>query len=82
VRVQGCGATLVLMSEQTPDDASQQGDTGAYDPAQDPDSDPEQLQPRVGGEASGTSNGDPDADPDMLNPRDGAEAGAPDTDAG
>lgn len=53
------------MSEQTPDSGA------AYDPATDPDSDPEALNPREGGEATGPSTGDPDADPDMLNPRGG-----------
>ena len=51
------------MSEQTPS-------TEPYDPAEDPDSDPENLEPRTGSQASGgPSTGDPDADPDMLNPR-------------
>lgn len=51
------------MSEQTPS-------TEPYDPADDPDADPEMLTPRTGAEASGgPDEGDPDADPDMLNPR-------------
>lgn len=54
------------MSEQTP--AAE-----PYDPAEDPDADPEMLEPRTGEEAQpGASEGDPDADPDMLNPRGGA----------
>ena len=64
------------MSENTPDQTGQQSSGDGYDPEQDPDSDPEMLQPRTGAEASGTVEGNPDADPDMLNPRDGAEAGA------
>jgi hypothetical protein len=57
------------MSEQTPSEKP-------YDPAEDPDADPENLEPRTGDRATGgASEGDPDADPDMLNPRDGAEAG-------
>ncbi|WP_250445143.1 hypothetical protein [Actinotalea sp. C106] len=44
-------------------------DGPAYDPAQDPDADPENLTPRSGAAASGEpTDGDPDADPDMLNP--------------
>ncbi|WP_155377515.1 hypothetical protein [Cellulomonas sp. JZ18] len=47
-------------------------ETTGYDPAQDPDSDPESLNPRTGAQASGAASaesGDPDADPDNLNPR-------------
>lgn len=52
------------MSEKTPSEQP-------YDPAKDPDADPENLQPRTGSKAAGgPSEGDPDADPDMLNPRD------------
>lgn len=51
------------MSEQTPSERP-------YDPAEDPDADPENLTPRTGTEAQGEpGDGDPDADPDMLNPR-------------
>lgn len=50
------------MSETTPSERP-------YDPAEDPDADPENLEPRTGSEASGTPDGDPDADPGMLNPR-------------
>jgi hypothetical protein len=48
-----------------------------YDPAEDPDTDPEMLNPRTGTQASGgDEGGDPDADPDNLNPRtDGADGG-------
>lgn len=58
------------MSEQT----SGSPDPTAYDPAQDPDADPENLQPREGERASGEQSttdagDDPDADPAMLNPR-------------
>lgn len=59
------------MSEHTPQDG-----TTAYDPATDPDSDPESMNPREGGQATGgTAAGtDPDSDPDMLNPRTGGSA--------
>lgn len=44
-----------------------------YDPDQDPDTDPEQLNPRTGEAAAGGAPDDPDADTDadpaMLNPR-------------
>jgi hypothetical protein len=51
------------MSENTPS-------TEPYDPAEDPDADPENLSPREGDQAKASpSEGDPDADPDMLNPR-------------
>lgn len=41
-----------------------------YDPAEDPDADPESLNPRTGAQAAGgVTDGDPDADPDNLNPR-------------
>ncbi|HYQ76339.1 hypothetical protein [Cellulomonas sp.] len=55
------------------DDTTQNG----YDPAEDPDTDPEMLNPRTGTQASGgDEGGDPDADPDNLNPRtDGADGG-------
>jgi hypothetical protein len=56
------------------DDTTQNG----YDPAQDPDSDPEMLNPRTGTQAAGGDEGDPDTDaePDNLNPRaDGADGG-------
>ncbi|MFC8923014.1 hypothetical protein [Cellulosimicrobium sp. NPDC057127] len=56
-------------------ESSQQND--GYDPSQDPDADPANLNPREGAEAqgSGTSNdADPDADPANLNPRTGGEA--------
>lgn len=46
--------------------------TQGYDPAEDPDTDPEMLNPRTGSQAAGGSTGDgtdPDADPDNLNPR-------------
>ena len=61
------------MSEQTPP-------TSDYDPATDPDADPESLNPRQGAQASGdvAPGTDPDADPDMLNPRSGGEASADD----
>ena len=51
----------------TPDDG-----TTPYDPATDPDSDPEMLNPRTGAAAAddGSSQGDPDGDPNELNPRD------------
>lgn len=56
------------MSEQTSSEKP-------YNPSQDPDADPENLEPRTGSAAAGEPDGtDPDADPDMLNPRDGAEA--------
>lgn len=56
------------MSEQTPDP------TTPYDAGTDPDADPENLNPREGGQASGEMDPseDPDSDPDMLNPRDDA----------
>ncbi len=51
--------------------------TEGYDPATDPDADPDSLEPRTGAKAvPRDSAGDPDADPDMLNPRDGDQAGA------
>ena len=58
----------------TPDDGTTAPDsTGSYDPAADPDSDPEMLNPRTGDAArSGTGDDadqDPDSDPDELNPR-------------
>lgn len=44
--------------------------TEGYDPATDPDADPDSLHPRTGDAARpGRSDGDPDADPDMLPPR-------------
>jgi hypothetical protein len=51
----------------TTDDSTQ-----PYDPEQDPDSDPEMLNPRTGAQAEGDhegSDGDTDAAPDNLNPR-------------
>ncbi|WP_454042357.1 hypothetical protein [Cellulosimicrobium sp. Marseille-Q8652] len=46
-----------------------------YDPGEDPDADPANLNPREGQGAEGsTDQGDPDADPANLNPRTGAEA--------
>lgn len=56
--------------------------TNGYDPAEDPDTDPEMLNPRTGEQAADDgSEGDPDADPDNLNPRaegaDGGGAGTP-----
>jgi hypothetical protein len=51
--------------------------TQAYDPADDPDTDPEMLNPRTGAEASGEEDAtDPDADPANLNPRTGGAGGA------
>ncbi|GIG41655.1 hypothetical protein [Cellulomonas phragmiteti] len=48
-------------------------DTTGYDPDQDPDTDPEQLNPRTGDAAAGGSadapGADTDADPATLNPR-------------
>ncbi|MFC8731213.1 hypothetical protein ACFT5B_01980 [Luteimicrobium sp. NPDC057192] len=55
-----------------------------YDPAQDPDADPESLNPRTGSQAQGGSaggTGDPDADPDSLNPRSTGDEGTPHDDA-
>jgi len=53
----------------TPDDS-----TTPYDPATDPDTDPEMLNPRTGSAAaddgSDGADGDPDGDPEQLNPRD------------
>lgn len=48
--------------------------TTAYDPAQDPDADPENLNPRTGAAASGDAQDDTDTDaePANLNPRDDA----------
>ncbi|MFF1528316.1 hypothetical protein [Cellulomonas sp. NPDC058312] len=44
--------------------------TQGYDPTQDPDTDPEMLNPRTGSQAADDGDaGDPDADPDNLNPR-------------
>lgn len=44
--------------------------TEGYDPATDPDADPDSLHPRTGDAARpGRSDGDRDADPDMLPPR-------------
>ncbi|TQL01799.1 hypothetical protein [Cellulomonas sp. SLBN-39] len=47
--------------------------TTGYDPQEDPDSDPQMLNPREGAQASAgaapDADGDPDADPDALNPR-------------
>lgn len=46
--------------------------TRGYDPDQDPDSDPEMLNPRTGSQAAGGDQDpdqDTDADPDNLNPR-------------
>ncbi len=42
-----------------------------YDPDEDPDAQPESLNPRAGGQARSSEpyEGDPDADPDNLNPR-------------
>jgi hypothetical protein len=61
---------------------SEQGDTNAgYDPEQDPDAQPESLNPRTGEEASSQGGQDEeyedtDADPANLNPRaEGAEGG-------
>lgn len=54
-----------------------------YDPAQDPDADPEQLNPRAGGAAGEDENDAPDAsgrdidqdsDPESQNPRTGPRA--------
>ena len=48
--------------------------TEGYDPATDPDADPDSLSPRTGAAAIPDADedaGDPDADPDMLNPRQG-----------
>lgn len=52
--------------------------SSGYDPAEDPDTDPEMLNPRTGTQASDDGDpGDPDADPDNLNPRaEGADGGA------
>jgi hypothetical protein len=52
--------------------------TNPYDPSEDPDTDPEMLNPRAGTQASDDGDqGDPDADPDNLNPRaEGADGGA------
>lgn len=46
-------------------------ETGGYDASEDPDADPEMLNPRHGDRASGTptEDPDPDSDPDSLNPR-------------
>ena len=61
MRTRATGATVRGMTEET---------TG-YDPAEDPDSDPAQLNPRTGGAAADDgTDGDTDADPDNLNPRD------------
>jgi hypothetical protein len=50
--------------------------TTGYDPAEDPDADPRNLNPREGRQAEGGSeeSGDPDADPANVNPRTGGEA--------
>ncbi|WP_454049497.1 hypothetical protein [Cellulomonas sp. Marseille-Q8402] len=55
------------------DDTTSKG----YDPAEDPDTDPEMLNPRTGEQAVGEEDqGDPDADPGNLNPRaEGADGG-------
>lgn len=48
--------------------------TDGYDPATDPDADPDSLSPRTGAAAiPAPDEGDPDADADadLLNPRDG-----------
>ncbi len=49
-------------------DPSSQGDEGGYDASQDPDSDPESMNPRDL-RGSGSDENDPDLDPDSLNPR-------------
>jgi hypothetical protein len=56
------------MSEQTPDETRTTGP--------DPDADPDNLNPREGGQAAGglDEGVDPDSDPDMLNPRTGDQA--------
>jgi hypothetical protein len=49
--------------------------TSPYDPEEDPDAQPESLNPREGDQArssdefQGDAEGDTDADPDNLNPR-------------
>ncbi len=46
--------------------------TNGYDPAEDPDTDPEMLNPRTGEQAEGGApddDTDTDADPASLNPR-------------
>gem|GEM_PF-1043445 len=49
-------------------DASSQAREAGYDASQDPDADPESMNPRdLRGE--GSHEGDPDLDPDSLNPR-------------
>jgi len=59
------------MSENPDTTRSSEG----YDPATDPDADPDSLSPRTGAAAipdtdeDAGEGGDPDADPDMLNPR-------------
>ncbi len=49
-------------------DPSSQAQAAGYDASQDPDADPESMNPRdLRGE--GSHEGDPDLDPDSLNPR-------------
>jgi len=64
VRAARAGANVGRMSEET---------TG-YDPDQDPDADPANLNPRTGAAAQGGADqdADTDAEPANLNPRDDA----------
>ncbi len=66
--------TMSTNDETRPTDDDREG----YDPAQDPDADPESLNPRTGSQAQGGTEGetgDTDADPDSLNPRPPADGG-------
>lgn len=49
---------------------TQQDDRDERSDAEDPDRDPDMLQPRDVSDGDHTYEGDPDADPDNMNPRD------------
>lgn len=76
--------TIMSTHDDTRSTPDRPSDAEAYDPAQDPDADPESLNPRTGSQARGGSDeaDDTDSDPDSLNPRAAGDGAAPQDEPG